>query len=128
MVQQKDNSILDKNLYAFAVNDAYRFDGFQNPNAKNAGMNPPNGSVINYYVKNISDSAKVSIDILDKNKKLIKTFSTNAKEKEDKIDVSKGMNQFVWNMIYPPAEKAEGLDIVAWNSAWPQSCTGTIFL
>ena len=117
VVQQKDNNISNKNLFAFAVNDAYRFDGVQNPNPKNAGMNPPNGSVINYYLKDVSDSAKVSIDILDKNKKLIKTFSTKAKEKEDKIEVSNGMNQFVWNLQYSPAEKIEGL--IIWHGSVP---------
>lgn len=126
-VQQKDNNLLNKNLFAFGVNDAYRFDGFQIPNPKNAGMNPPNGSVINYYVKNISDSAKVSIDILDKNKKLIKTFSTKAKEKEDKLDVSTGMNQFVWNMNYPPAERVEGLILWHGTVGGPKAAPGQYF-
>jgi len=126
-VQQKDNSILDKNLFAFGVNDAYRFDGFQIPNPKNAGMNPPNGSVINYYVKSVSDSAKVSIDILDKNKKLIKTFSTKAKEAADKLDVNSGMNRFVWNMNYPPAERVEGLIIWHGTVPGPKAAPGQYF-
>ncbi|MFM6926321.1 MAG: WD40/YVTN/BNR-like repeat-containing protein, partial [Ferruginibacter sp.] len=116
-IQQKDYSILNKNVFAFGVNEAYRYDGYQNPNPKNAGMNPPNGVVINYFLKQVSDSAKISIDVLDKNKKLIKSFSTKAKEKEDKIDVSTGMNQFVWNMLYPPAEKAEGQ--ILWHGTVP---------
>ena len=116
-VQQKDISLLDKNVFAFDVNDAYRYDGSQNLNPKNAGMNPPNGVVINYYLKNIADSAKVSIDVLDKNKKLIKTFSTKAKEKEDKFDVSAGMNQFVWDMQYAASEKIEGL--ILWHGSVP---------
>ncbi len=123
----QDNFITASNLYVFKVNDAYRFDGFQIPNPKNAGMNPPNGSVINYYVKNVSDSAKVSIDILDKNKKLIKTFSTKAKEKEDKLDVNSGMNQFVWNMNYPSAEKAEGLILWHGTVGGPKAAPGQYF-
>lgn len=115
VVQQKDNSIIDKNLFVFEPNDAYRFDGYQNLNAKNAGMNPPNGSIINYYLKHVSDSSKVSIEILDKNKKRIKLFASNAKD--DKIEVSKGMNQFVWNMLYPPAERVEGL--ILWHGTVP---------
>ena len=126
-VQQTDNGILDKNLFAFSVNDAYRYDGNQNPNPKNAGMNPPNGSVFNYYLKNISDSAKVSIDLLDKNKKLIKSFSTKAKEKDDKIEVSNGMNQFVWNMLYPPAEKVEGQIIWHGTVPGPKAAPGQYF-
>ena len=127
VVQQKNNSIADKNLFAFSVNDAYRFDGIQNPAPKNAGMNPPNGSVINFYLKDISDSAKVSIDILDKNKKLIKNFSTHAKEKEDKLEVSSGMNQFVWNMFYQPAEKIEGLIIWHGSVPGPKAAPGQYF-
>ncbi|WP_462219517.1 WD40/YVTN/BNR-like repeat-containing protein [Ferruginibacter sp.] len=127
VVQQKANGISSKNIFVFAVNDAYRFDGSQNVNAKNAGMNPPNGSIINYYVKNINDSSKVSIEILDKNKKQIKLFATNAKEKEDKIDVNKGMNQFVWNMLYPPADKIEGQIIWHGNVPGPKAAPGNYF-
>ena len=117
VIQQKENNLENKNLYAFAVNDAYRFNGIENVNAKNAGFNPANGSVIKYFVKNVGDSAKLSIDILDKNKKLIKSFSTTSKEKEDKIEVANGMNRFVWNMNYAPAEKIEGL--ILWHGVVP---------
>jgi photosystem II stability/assembly factor-like uncharacterized protein len=108
VVQQKNRNFASQNLFAFKVNDAYRYNGYQNLNAKNAGVNPPNGTVINYFVKNISDTSNVSIEILDKNKKQIKLFSSTAKEKENKIDVNKGMNQFVWDMGYPAAEKIDG--------------------
>ena len=40
VVQQKDNSITDKNLFVFGVNDSYRYACFHNPNTRNAGMNP----------------------------------------------------------------------------------------
>ncbi|MGF2414190.1 MAG: WD40/YVTN/BNR-like repeat-containing protein, partial [Ferruginibacter sp.] len=44
VVQQKASDIISKNIFVFTVNDAYRFDGYQNLNAKNAGTNPPNGT------------------------------------------------------------------------------------
>ena len=125
VVQQKATDISNKNLFVFNVNDAYRFDGSQNLNAKNAGMNAANGSVINFYLKNVPDSPKVSIEILDKNKKQIKLFATNAKEKEDKIEVSKGMNQFVWNMLYPPADKIDGQIIWHGNVPGPKAAPGS---
>ena len=125
VVQQKDNGILSKNLHVFPVNDAYRYDGFQNLNAKNAGINPPNGSVINYYLKQFTDSSKVSIEILDKNKKQIKLFSTTSKD--DKIDVSAGMNQFVWNMFYPPAERVDGLILWHGNVPGPKAAPGNYY-
>ena len=127
LVQQKNNSLPTKNLATFAVNDAYLFDGFQNLNAKNAGMNPPNGSVINYYLKSVNDSSVVSIDILDRNKKLINTFSTRAKEKSKQLEIASGMNQFVWDMKYDSAEKVRGL--ILWHGAvaGPKAAPGQYF-
>ena len=127
VVQQKAAAITNKNLHVFTINDAYRFDGYQNLNAKNAGMNPPGGVMINYYAKNIIDSSRVSIEILDKNKKTIKLFATNAKEKNDKIEVSKGMNQFVWNMMYPPADKIDGLILWHGTVPGPKAAPGNYF-
>lgn len=127
VVQQKAAGITEKNLHVFAVNDAYRYDGYQNLNAKNAGMNPPNGSVINYWIKNTTDSSKVSIEVMDKNRKQIKLFATDAKEKDNKIEVTKGMNQFVWDMNYPPAEKIDGQ--ILWHGVvgGPKAAPGTYY-
>lgn len=126
-VQQFDAAMLNKSFYVLPVNDSYRRNGSVNANAKNAGTNPPNGAVINYYVKDIIDSTKASITIFDKNKKEIKTFATDAKEKNDKIEISKGMNQFVWNMNYPEAEKIEGM--ILWNGSvgGPKAAPGQYF-
>ncbi len=127
VVQQKAASLVDKNLHVFAVNDAYRFEGYQNLNAKNGGMNPPNGTVINYYIKNSTDTSKVSIEVLDAAKKQIKLFATNAKEKKDKIDVSKGMNQFVWDMYYPSADKIDGQILWHGTVGGPKAAPGNYF-
>jgi hypothetical protein len=101
-----------------------RFGGF-GATLTNVGVNPPNGVVINYFVKSTNDSTKLSIEMLDKNKKSIKTFSTSSKE--NKVDVSKGMNQFVWDMNYPVAEKVDGL--ILWNGfiAGPKAAPGNYF-
>jgi photosystem II stability/assembly factor-like uncharacterized protein len=134
VVQQKNADILNKNLHVFDVNPAYRMPGggrrggggsFGGGTLVNAGMNPPNGVLFNYYMKNVTDSTKISIDIRDKNNKSIKTFSTSSKE--NKIDVSKGMNQFEWDMNYPVAERVEGL--ILWNGfvGGPKAAPGNYF-
>ncbi len=116
IVQQKDAGVLNKNLHIFDVNDAYRTEGGGRRGQRggggavqNAGKNPLSGVVINYYLKGADDSSKVSITVFDKQNKPIKTFSKTAKEVTDKIDFNEGMNQFVWDMNYPPAERVEGL-------------------
>ncbi len=120
LVQQRTDALPAKPLYVFDVNDSYRSEGggrrggrgmFGTP--QNMGENPPNGAVFNYYLQHAGDSSKVSITIFDKQGKPIKTYSTKAKQDADKIEVSDGMNQFVWDMNYPPAERVEGL--ILWN-------------
>lgn len=120
VIQQKDAELLNKNLHVFAVNDAYRTEGGggrrmrgQAGTQPNMGENPASGVVFNYYLKGADDSSKVSITVFDKQGKPIKTFSKNAKAVTDKIDFNSGMNQFVWDMNYPPAETVEGL--ILWN-------------
>jgi hypothetical protein len=126
-VQQYNATILNKNLFVLPVNDSYRRDGVVNENAKNAGTNPPNGAVINYYIKELQDSTKASITLLDKNKNEIKTFATDAKEKNDKIAISKGMNQFIWNMNYPEGEKIEGMILWSGTAGGPKAAPGQYF-
>ena len=113
MVQQRSADVMKKRLHVFNVGDAYRMAGAQNPNIRNGGMNPPNGVVFNYYLKDVNDSSKVSISIYDKQKKLIKTYNKDEKEVTDKLEFTEGMNRFVWNMMYPTAEKVDGL--ILWN-------------
>ena len=115
IVQQKSNSIAAKNLHVFPINDAYRTEGGgrrrrgAGGTEQNIGANPPAGTVINYYLKGTTDSSKHSITIMDKNGKPIKTFSKSAKDPEDKLDYSEGMNQFTWDQNYPAAEKTDGM-------------------
>ena len=110
LVQYRKEDFNTAKNYVFAIPDAYRMDGYSTEHAGNNGKNPSNGSVINYYLKDVNDSSKISITILDAKQKKIKTFSTS--DAENKLEVQQGMNRFVWNMEYPPAEKSEG---VMWN-------------
>ena len=120
IVQQKDSSILAKNWHVFSVNDAYRSEGGGRSRNRgggsampNMGENPPSGVVFNYFLKEGTDTADLKITIYDKKNKPIKTFSKSAKEMSDKIEYASGMNQFVWDMNYPPGEKTDGM--ILWN-------------
>jgi len=112
-VQQMDKNITQKKLFALDITPAYRYEGTRNLKVANAGINPPNGVVVNYFLKEINDSSDVTFTFSNKNKKAIKTFSTKSIDDKTKIEVDKGMNQFVWDMYYPDAEKVEGM--ILWN-------------
>ncbi len=111
-LQQMSEGLTAKKLHVFKPEDTYRRNGSVNKNARNAGMNPPNGVMINYYLKSVDDSAKVAVSIYDPSGKLIRKYSTKGKENE-KIEAKTGMNQFVWDLNYPAAEKVDGL--ILWN-------------
>lgn len=117
VLQQLDQSILNKKLHVFDVTPAYRLQvsrfgqNFGQP--VNAGTNPPTGVVINYFAQPLHDSIKASVQILDKDKSVVRNFSTDAKEANAKLDLRKGMNQFVWDLRYPELERMEGM--ILWN-------------
>jgi photosystem II stability/assembly factor-like uncharacterized protein len=115
VVQNIDKNIAQSDISIFPAEDAYRMNGRQNLNVKNAGINPPNGVIINYWLKDVNDSSLVKIFVLDKDKKIIRSFSTKPSGDTGKIEVSKGMNQFVWDMYYAPAEKIDGM--ILWNGS-----------
>jgi photosystem II stability/assembly factor-like uncharacterized protein len=139
-VQERNADVLNKQLHVFSVNPAYRMPGGGRRGGArrggggdiaNAGMNPPNGVIMNYYLKEVNDSTKLEVQVMDKNKKMIKTFSNtskdNAQRPGDKIEITKGMNQFEWDMLYPEAERVEGL--ILWNGfiTGPKAAPGNYF-
>ncbi|MFC4233145.1 hypothetical protein ACFOW1_14685 [Parasediminibacterium paludis] len=131
LLQQKDNTVTNRKLHVFTVNDSYRMEGGGSSRRRgvalphNAGMNPPNGVVFNYWLKDATDTSKVSISIYDKKGMRIKTFSKDAKEEYNKLEFTAGMNQFVWDMLYPPAEKLDGLILWNGNVEGPKVAPGT---
>ena len=124
VLQQMNNNISAKALHVFDVAPAYRMPAnrfaAQLSTPRNAGTNPPQGVVIHYYAPRVTDSTKATFTVLDKDQKEIKTFSTDAKEAGDKIEINEGMNTAIWNLQYPPADRIEGM--ILWNGV-PGSIT-----
>ena len=80
------------------------------------------------FLKDITDSSLLKIFVLDKDKKVVSTFSTKPSGDTSKIEVSKGMNQFVWNMNYAPAEKIDGMILWNGNVPGPKAIPGKYFI
>ncbi|MBD0364699.1 MAG: glycosyl hydrolase [Flavisolibacter sp.] len=116
VLQQMNATITSKPFHVFSPEPAYRMQGSNasfGGTPRNAGTNALLGAVFYYYVKNADDSAKAAVTIFDKDHKEVRIFSTDAKELNKKIEVSKGLNQFVWNLRYPESEQFEGM--ILWN-------------
>ncbi len=123
-LQEMDASLVNKNLHVYDMRPAYRIpvspfaQNFGTP--RTAGANPPAGAVLNFYVREVTDSTKASVTIFDQSGKLLRSFATDAKEARDKIEISKGMNQWAWNLQLPEAERIDGM--ILWNGV-PGSIT-----
>jgi photosystem II stability/assembly factor-like uncharacterized protein len=113
-LQQMNQDFTKKSIAAFAPRDVYRMEGYVANNVVNAGTNPPNGLVLDYFLKDYNDTSLIKISLYDKNNKHIRSFDTKS-EKEEKLEAKKGMNRFVWNLFYPPAEKIE--DMILWSGS-----------
>ena len=133
VIQQANMDIIKKELYVFNINSTYRYEGSQNLKATNAGINPPNGVVVDYYIKDVKDSSNVSIIFKDSNRKVIKEYSTKGTKDEVygkpmKFDIEKGMNQFIWNMYYPNPIKVEGMIFWDGMDKGPKAGPGKYFI
>lgn len=125
-LQQLNTGISNNNLFVFKPGDTYRTLGYQNAKVKNEGMNPKNGVMINYFLKNMTDSTQLNIKLYDPNKQLIRDYSTKGKS-EEKIEINAGMNQFVWDLSYPAVEKIDAMILWNGNVSGPKIVPGNYF-
>jgi photosystem II stability/assembly factor-like uncharacterized protein len=108
--------------YLFKPARAWRFRWNKNtdtplPPDEPAGQNPPDGAVIDYYLKSAS-SSPVTLEILDSGGGLVRRYSSTDKAEPPKdegqipwywirpprvLSAGAGMHRFVWDLHYTPA-------------------------
>jgi photosystem II stability/assembly factor-like uncharacterized protein len=116
-VQEYDTALLGRSLHVYSTRPTWRIPGVDPRYAAylrapvNAGANPPAGARLRFYVRELADTTKASVTLLDQDHKVIKTYATDAKD--NKLEVGKGMNQFGWDLKYPGAESIDGM--ILWN-------------
>lgn len=120
-IHQLNSENIQNDFVLFEQRDSYRIGGGRSRGG-NVGQNPPGGAAINFYIQEINDSTSAQIEILEENGTVIKTFKTDAKEKElkenlalGKLELKKGINQFNWNLQYPGAKGFPGL--IMWGGS-----------
>ncbi len=117
-LRQISKENLEKNVFLFKPSDVYRLRGNENhdtpwPPSTPLGQNPPNGAIIDYWLKDSVNNFTLSI--YDDNNNLIRTFSSSDKPENlpatryfDKkwlgnsqiISNKNGMHMFVWDLRY----------------------------
>ena len=109
----------------FKPKDAYRTKGrtSQTP-SKTAGQNHPNGVVTHYFLRDHDKKDSVAITYTTMSGDTLASFSTHAKEKDDKLKVKKGGNTHVWNTRGKGAERLKGMILWAANLNAPKAVPG----
>ncbi len=113
-----------KQNYLFKPKETYRMGGNGRKGSLTDGTNHPAG-VITYF--NLADPTdkEVKLSYLNSKNDTIKSFSTKAKEKKDKLTVEKGSNMFAWDTRGQGAERLKGM-ILWWASTnAPKAVPGT---
>lgn len=128
LLQHYAPDTLQQPFHVFPVGDAWRTEGEGRRRRQevlhNVGQNPPNGVVFNYWLKEAPDSPKVTITIFDKKHQPIRTFSTNAADADTRFEAHSGMNNFVWDEMYAPSEKIQGMLLWTGGAGSPRAAPG----
>ena len=115
-LHQLNDNVAKANMHLYQPLAAYRMEGGQSPRpSKTVGMNHPNGVMVHYFIKEMPDTATVTLAFKELDGDVIKTYSNKAKERKEKLEVKKGANMFVWDTRYPDGKDFEGM-ILWWAS------------
>ncbi len=121
-LHQLDKTIAKKDYHVFQPMPSYRMkqSGWGKSNKLLEGENHPGGVMVHYYFKEQpAKDQKIQLDILEENGELIKSFTSDAKEKKQQFKPKKGMNRFIWDMRYPDAVSFDGIVLYSSNTKGP---------
>ncbi|MFV9483431.1 VPS10 domain-containing protein [Christiangramia sp. ASW11-125] len=119
LLHQLDSVEKDQD-HLFKPKNSYRMDGRSRESAT-AGTNHPAGVMTYFFLKD-PEGKKVKLSYLNTENDTIQSFSSEAKK--NKLEVSKGANQHVWDMRGEGAERLDGM-ILWWASTdAPQAVPG----
>ncbi|MEH6679691.1 MAG: glycosyl hydrolase [Sediminicola sp.] len=109
----------------FKPKDSYRTKGgtARTP-SKLAGQNHANGVIAHFYLPQLEEKDSISLTFTSVAGDTLGNFSTSSKKKENKLEVKKGGNTFVWNTRGKGAEKLDGMILWWANLDGPKAVPG----
>lgn len=132
-LHQLSDAVSDSEAYLFAPDQAYRMQqsGWGRADEKREGKNHPDGAIIQYYLKDLSEDDELRIDILEADGALIRSYSNTAtpsRHDPDAVQPLKavsGGNRLIWNLRYPGFESFEGMILYSSPNRGPKAVPGT---
>jgi photosystem II stability/assembly factor-like uncharacterized protein len=123
-LHELEGETADPGVILFQPGRIYRLPGNRGGGAR-AGEAPPNGAVIRYYLAEPPEEAVV-LEILDDGGAEVRTFTSEPGDDGGPLlPVEVGMNQFAWNLTYPPLDLPEGAMAYLGYTGGPQAIPGT---
>ena len=132
-LHQLNNSLGLQDFHLFKPKSAYRLSQSnenKNTNYKLVGKNHPNGAILHFYINKLKEGDKISLEIKEKNGKLIQRFSNTATtnslnpEADLPLNVKSGSNRLVWNMRYPGFKEFDGMVFYSSPNIGPKAVPG----
>jgi len=125
-LHQLDESIAQRDFHLYRPKPSYRMaqGGWGGADLKREGENHPDGVIFHYFVEEIPDSLEVKLDILEADGDLIRSYSNQAKEHDEKLEVESGGNRFVWDMRYPGFTEFPGMVLYSSPNRGPKAVPG----
>ncbi|MEO0876191.1 MAG: glycosyl hydrolase, partial [Bacteroidota bacterium] len=125
-VRQLDKTVANAPHHLYEPKPAYRMaQGGRRGDAslRLAGENHPNGVLFNFFV-NDHEGQRVSLEIQDMKGQTIQTFSSDAKDKKQKLKIKDEENRFVWDMRYPGFKEFDGMILYSSPNRGPKAVPG----
>lgn len=110
VLHQMSNEVINKPFHLFKPQDSYSLDGTRRTSLT-AGTNRPGGVLVYYHLRE-EPKEELRIEFYDKQKNLIREFSTKGIE-GDTLKYKLGSNEFNWNLRIPDARDFEGM--IMWS-------------
>lgn len=144
-LRQINPEVAGSEAFLFKPQVAYRVRWNNNPDTplppeEPAGQNPPDGAIMNYYLKS-APSNSVTLEIFDSSNKLVRSFSSDDKplpvdtsqiniptywiRQQQILQAQPGMERFVWDLHYaPPRNQQPDFPIAAIEHDTPRLPVG----
>ena len=116
VLHQIGENTINQPINLFKPKDSYRTQGSSTKKTSlTQGSNLPNGVIVHFNLKDFDDKKDtLAIYFKEQNGTLIKKYSSI--DNEDKLEIKKGGNTFVWDTRYKGAEVLDGM--IFWSASF----------
>jgi photosystem II stability/assembly factor-like uncharacterized protein len=115
LIQQRSKKALTGSIQAWPPDTTYRMEGYESGYQGADGQNKPNAMIVHYWLDEKAVAENLKVEIRNSKNQIVKTFSRDAKEPNDKLSYQGGMNTLKWDLKYPATVNIDGL--VMWNGS-----------